>query len=96
MYLGIVGPFYSLFGLGMALYFASQGTGNMVMPFTAGVVRLCRITLTPGVVRRRRVTLFRMPSQSSQTQQPALLVWREALLTHPLHPLHPQSSPPAS
>jgi len=45
MYLAIVGPFYSLFGLGMALYFASQGTGNMVMPFTAGVVRLC---LTAG------------------------------------------------
>ncbi len=39
-YLAIVGPFYGFFGLGMALYFASQGTGNMVWPFTAGVLRL--------------------------------------------------------
>jgi len=39
-YLAIVGPFYGFFGLGMALYFASQGTGNMVWPLTAGVIRL--------------------------------------------------------
>lgn len=39
-YLSIVGPFYGFFGLGMALYFASQGTGNMVWPFSAGVLRL--------------------------------------------------------
>ena len=39
-YLHIVGPCYGFFGLGMTLYFASQGTGNMVWPFTAGVVRM--------------------------------------------------------
>ena len=39
-YLRIVGPCYGFFGLGMALYFASQGTGNMVWPFVAGTVRL--------------------------------------------------------
>lgn len=39
-YLAIVGPFYLFFGLGQTLYFASQGTGNMVWPFTAGAVRL--------------------------------------------------------
>jgi Na+-driven multidrug efflux pump len=39
-YLQWVGPGYGFFGLGMALYFASQGTGNMAWPFTAGVVRL--------------------------------------------------------
>ena len=39
-YLAIVGPFYGFFGLGMALYFASQGTGNMKWPFTAGALRL--------------------------------------------------------
>lgn len=49
IYLGIVGPFYGLFGLGMALYFASQGTGNMVMPFSAGVVRLC-LTAGSGIL----------------------------------------------
>jgi putative MATE family efflux protein len=39
-YLAIVGPFYLFFGLGQTLYFASQGTGNMIWPFSAGVVRL--------------------------------------------------------
>jgi putative MATE family efflux protein len=39
-YLRIVGPFYGFFGLGMALYFASQGTGNMVWPFVAGTARV--------------------------------------------------------
>ena len=40
IYLQIVGPLYGFFGMGMALYFASQGTGNMIWPFTAGCVRL--------------------------------------------------------
>ncbi|MDA0239723.1 MAG: MATE family efflux transporter [Proteobacteria bacterium] len=39
-YLRIVGPFYGMFGLGMALYFATQGTGNMFWPFAAGTFRL--------------------------------------------------------
>lgn len=39
-YLRIAGPFYGFFGLGMALYFAAQGTGNMVLPVAAGAVRL--------------------------------------------------------
>lgn len=40
VYLAIVGPFYGFFGLGQTLYFASQGTGNMIWPFSAGAVRL--------------------------------------------------------
>ena len=39
-YLRIVGPLYGFFGLGMALYFASQGTGKMLWPLTAGGLRL--------------------------------------------------------
>jgi len=39
-YLHIAGTCYAFFGMGMTLYFASQGTGSMVWPFTAGVVRL--------------------------------------------------------
>jgi Na+-driven multidrug efflux pump len=39
-YLQIVGPWYGFFGLGMALYFASQGTGNMLWPLGAGALRL--------------------------------------------------------
>lgn len=40
-YLAIVGPCYGFFGLGMALYFASQGTGQMRWPFAAGALRFC-------------------------------------------------------
>ncbi|HXO02741.1 MAG TPA: MATE family efflux transporter, partial [Stellaceae bacterium] len=38
-YLHIVGPFYGLFGLGMALYFASQGAGRLRWPLTAAITR---------------------------------------------------------
>jgi len=39
-YLHIVGPFYGLFGLGMALYFASQGAGRLRWPLIANFARL--------------------------------------------------------
>ena len=39
-YLQAVGPFYGLFGLGMALYFASQGAGRLLWPLLANLVRL--------------------------------------------------------
>ncbi len=39
-YLHAVGPFYGLFGLGMALYFASQGIGRLRWPFVANFTRL--------------------------------------------------------
>jgi putative MATE family efflux protein len=39
-YLHIVGPFYGLFGLGLVLYFASQGAGRLAWPITAQFVRL--------------------------------------------------------
>jgi Na+-driven multidrug efflux pump len=39
-YLRIVGPVYGLFGLGMALYFASQGAGRLLWPFLANLTRL--------------------------------------------------------
>ena len=39
-YLRIVGPFYGFFGVGMVLYFASQGAGRMAWPLVAGVARL--------------------------------------------------------
>jgi len=39
-YLQTVGPFYGLFGLGMALYFASQGAGRLLWPLLANIVRL--------------------------------------------------------
>ena len=39
-YLHVVGPFYGLFGLGMALYFASQGAGRLLWPLLANGTRL--------------------------------------------------------
>jgi Na+-driven multidrug efflux pump len=36
----IVAPFYPLFGAGLALYFASQGAGQMLKPVLAGTARL--------------------------------------------------------
>ncbi len=39
-YLTIVGPVYGFFGVAMALYFASQGTGEMVWPIGANLTRI--------------------------------------------------------
>jgi putative MATE family efflux protein len=39
-YLHRVAPFYAFTGLGLALYFASQGAGRMLWPFSAGVARM--------------------------------------------------------
>lgn len=39
-YLHRAAPFYGFFGLGMALYFASQGAGRMRWPVIAGIARL--------------------------------------------------------
>jgi len=40
LYLQIVGPIYGLYGLGMALYFATQGFGSVIWTVTANAVRL--------------------------------------------------------
>jgi putative MATE family efflux protein len=39
-YLRIAGPAFAFFGLGLTLYFASQGSGKMIGPVLAGTVRL--------------------------------------------------------
>lgn len=39
-YLRIAGPSFAFFGLGLTLYFASQGSGKMIGPVLAGTVRL--------------------------------------------------------
>jgi Na+-driven multidrug efflux pump len=39
-YLRIVGPTYGFFGLGLALYFASQGAGRLLWPVLGGSARL--------------------------------------------------------
>ena len=39
-YLRTVGPFYGFFGLGLTLYFASQGAGRLIWPVSAQFFRL--------------------------------------------------------
>ena len=39
-YLRGVGPFYGFFGMGLVLYFASQGAGRLFWPVTGGFARL--------------------------------------------------------
>jgi len=39
-YLQIVGPVYGVFGLGLSLYFASQGAGRLLWPLLANLTRL--------------------------------------------------------
>jgi Na+-driven multidrug efflux pump len=39
-YLRVVGPFYGFYGLGLALYFASQGAGRLFWPLMAGFFRM--------------------------------------------------------
>jgi putative MATE family efflux protein len=51
-YLRIVGPFYGMFGLALALYFASQGAGRLLWPLIGNVTRLA-IAAVIGVVALR-------------------------------------------
>src|SRR6185436_15363578 len=44
-YLRAVGPFYGLFGLGLALYFASVGAGRLLWPLLANLARLVIATV---------------------------------------------------
>ena len=39
-YLRVVGPLYGFFGLGLALYFASQGAGRLLWPVVSNMARL--------------------------------------------------------
>lgn len=46
-YLRVVGPVYGFFGLGLALYFASQGAGRLLWPVLGNLARLA-VALTGG------------------------------------------------
>ena len=51
-YLRIVGPFYGFFGMGLALYFASQGAGRLLWPLVAGFTRLVIASVGGWLVTR--------------------------------------------
>ena len=45
LYLSIVAPFFPLFAFGKTLYFASQGTGKMLVPISGAITRLFIVTV---------------------------------------------------
>jgi Na+-driven multidrug efflux pump len=49
LYLRTVAPYYPFLAMGIALYFASQGAGNVLWPLLAGTVRLA-IVLAGGLL----------------------------------------------
>jgi putative MATE family efflux protein len=57
MYLRSVGPFYGFFGLGLVLYFASQGAGKLLWPVLANLLRLAVAALGGWLVLRWGGTL---------------------------------------
>jgi len=51
VYMRMVAPFYPLFGAGLALYFSSQGAGQMLKPVLAGTARLLLVVAGGALVR---------------------------------------------
>lgn len=51
-YLQLVGPFYGFAGIGLALYFASQGAGRVGWPLVAGLARMA-VSIGGGVLALR-------------------------------------------
>src|SRR5205823_9806565 len=56
-YLRFVALFYPLLGVSVALYFASQGAGRMLMPVLAGTIRLV-IVLAGGAAAASLTAIF--------------------------------------
>ncbi len=59
-YLHIVGGFYGLFGLGLALFFASQGAGRMFWPLAGSAMRLVLVAVGGWVC----VSLLQAPASA--------------------------------
>ena len=51
-YLSSVGPIYGFFGLGLSLYFASQGAGRLLLPLAANLLRFAVAALGGWLVLR--------------------------------------------
>ena len=51
-YLRIVGPFYGMYGLALALYFASQGAGRLAWPLIGNLARLAIAALVGAAALR--------------------------------------------
>src|SRR5690606_36447895 len=60
VYLRTVAPFYGFFGLGLLLYFASQGAGRLFWPVLANILRLLLAAGGGWLVIRLGGTLLQM------------------------------------
>ncbi|MEP9365766.1 MATE family efflux transporter [Xanthobacter sp. VNH20] len=58
VYLRIVGPFFGFFGLGMTLYFASQGAGRLGWPLLASLLRMIIATAGGALVLSATGSLY--------------------------------------
>jgi putative MATE family efflux protein len=72
-YLRIVAPFYPLFGVSMALYFASQGAGRMLRPVIAGTTRLA-IVVIGGALAASLSAIFGVVA-TGIVASAALMIW---------------------
>ena len=72
-YLRIVGPFYALLAAGIALYFASQGAGQMLRPVLAGTTRLA-IVLVGGAIATSLGAIFTVVALGI-TVSAVILMW---------------------
>jgi len=73
VYLRIVGPFYSLLGASIALYFASQGAGRMLRPVLASTVRL-GIVVIGGALATSLSAIFGVVATGILVSA-ALMIW---------------------
>ena len=72
-YLRIVAPFYPLFGASIALYFASQGAGQMLRPVLAGTARLV-IVILGGALAASLTAIFGVVA-AGMSVTAALMIW---------------------
>jgi putative MATE family efflux protein len=57
IYLRIVGPFFGFFGVGISLYFASQGARRLTWPLLAAAIRMCITVAGGGLVLHAKGSL---------------------------------------
>jgi len=72
-YLRIVGPFYSLLGASIALYFASQGAGRMLRPVLTATARLA-IVVIGGALAASLSAIFAVVAAAILVST-ALMIW---------------------
>ena len=68
-YLRMVGPAYGFFGLGLSLYFASQGAGRLIWPLLAGMLRMVIAVGGGWLVLRATGSPMSLPSITNEAER---------------------------